>query len=400
MIYKGSFEFNILNRTMIASHLFLLALSIPLVMGWKWERDYQGVSNKQIRTYNRISFFFLSIGILGISYLELFENGNLIPFLILIVLINTLLISDPKKLLLKNLIAIGILGITFWINNGMNDFDFVYAISITLLISLTAYIGASMGIHMFVQEFEIQQNLSEQCDLLKHSLEREVNLRNAEIQMAVSSAKLNPHFIFNILNSIKLYIVKNSPSKAAEFLNKFANLIRITLRNANEKLIPLPKEIQFCKTYLELERFRLKEKFDYEIIKSSDLNPVDFRVPPLFCQVFLENAVWHGIMPKEYEDGEKGKILLSFKAELDHIIIKIEDNGMGRSRQNGLPKSSDGKKSMGLFLLRNRLDSFNEMYGTDAEFRLDDVKRHDGSLNGTRVTLKFPKIGGMVEMTA
>ena len=265
---NGKFELTMLNRTLIASHLFLIALIIPIVMGWRWEIEFEGLSNKQIRTYNRISFFFIAIGLLGIAYIELFQSGNIIPFLVLLVLINTLLISDPKKLLLKNLIAIGLLGVAFWINDQMHDFNFISNMSIAVLIALASYIGASMGIHLFVQEFDIQQNLSSQCRLLKHSLEREVNLKNAEIEMAVSSARLNPHFIFNILNSIKLYIVKNSPDKAAEFLNKFANLIRITLRNANNSLIPLQKEVISARLILNLSDLDLRKN---SITKSSSL---------------------------------------------------------------------------------------------------------------------------------
>ena len=398
-VFNGSLEWNILSRTSIVSHLFLLALLIPIIIGIRWENKYEGLSNRQIRTYNRISFFFLSIGLIGISYIELSSKGNVIPFLIIIVLVNTLLIGDPKKLFLKNVIAIGLLSLAFWINYGMNYMDIAEAFFGSVVISLVSYIGALMGIRTFVEQFESQQNLSNQYGLLKHSLEREINMRKAEVDMAVSTSKLNPHFIFNILNSIKLYIVKNNPSKAAAFLNKFANLIRITLQLGNSKLIPLQKEIDFCKTYLELERFRLREKFDYEISKSSEMNPANFKVPPLFCQVFLENCIWHGIMPKDYADGEKGKILLSFKEENDQIIIFIQDNGAGRIKKNGKVKGGDGKKSMGLFLFKNRLKSFNEMYGTDARFKIDDNYAADGSPVGTLVTLEFPKIGGLVATT-
>ena len=155
----------------------------------------------------------------------------------------------------------------------------------------------------------------------------------AETEMQVLRSQMNPHFIFNCLNSIENYIIKNERWRASEYLNKFARLIRLILINSRDELIPFNKDLEALTLYIELELLRIRKPVHLDIQIEDDLRKGDYRIPPSLIQPYVENAIIHGIS----QSGKKNSIL-RLNAFINHGFIHyiVEDNGVGRQKANGI----------------------------------------------------------------
>lgn len=213
------------------------------------------------------------------------------------------------------------------------------------------------------------------------------NLRHktGELEMQALRAQMNPHFIFNCLSSINHFILKNDSEMASEYLTKFSRLIRMVLNNSKIPLINLEDELEMLRLYIDLERLRFNNTFDYSINFYNHFDISSIFIPPLLLQPFAENAIWHGLMNKK----EQGLMEVAF--ELDNGVLNcyITDNGIGRKNAETLKsKSPEKQKSMGMQITAERLALFN----SDAEqtiFRVEDLVDASGRAAGTRVTLKI-----------
>lgn len=195
-------------------------------------------------------------------------------------------------------------------------------------------------------------------------------------------AQMNPHFIFNSLNSINRYILKNEPEIASDYLGRFAMLMRLVLDNSNHERILLKDELETMRLYVELEQLRFEHNFDYELEVDDMVDTGKLLVQPLIFQPFLENAIWHGLMHKE--EGER-KLKLAIKLVDNNMHCEITDNGVGRPIEK---RESDNKKrSYGINLVRDRL----KFLDPNASVSFEDPKDKDGQALGTRVILKFKK---------
>lgn len=218
----------------------------------------------------------------------------------------------------------------------------------------------------------------------KESIKTEINKQIAEIEMKALRAQMNPHFLFNCLNSIKLLISNNENEKARKYINKFSDLIRQVLENSREKVIRLEEELNSIEIYLQLEQMRFKN-FAYKIEIDKEI-PLDFiEIPPLLIQPFVENAIWHGLMNKQ--NGEKVLKIIVSKND-DNIIIVIEDNGIGR-KQAQLLKSGKMKKStsLGTQLSQNRVMLYNEVFEKRISIHIFDLENP----TRTRVEINIPE---------
>ncbi len=210
----------------------------------------------------------------------------------------------------------------------------------------------------------------------------------AQLETQALRSQMNPHFIFNALNSINAYVQKNEPDKAASFLSRFARLMRLVLENSRQSEVPLKDDLDALDAYLHLERARSGEKFDYRIEVAGDLDPEDVMVPPLVAQPFVENAIWHGMSGKT----EKGMIKLSVSRKGDQLLFSIEDDGVGRSSPKRMasmgeqdPHDAPAKKtSLGTAITKARLDLVRQQKGKAAGFKYVDLE------HGTRVELTLP----------
>jgi tetratricopeptide (TPR) repeat protein len=209
----------------------------------------------------------------------------------------------------------------------------------------------------------------------------------SEITQANLRQQMNPHFIFNTLNSIQYYMYQHDKLATNIYLTKFSSLMRKVLENSQHTSVPLADELDALNLYLELESLRFKDKFDYEIKIDEDIDPLMFKVPAMLIQPFVENSITHGLMPKE----GKGTIKIDLKLEKDKIICTIEDNGLGREAALERKKlRTDNHNSLGTQIVSSRLDLVSTLYGTSLKTIYTDLKDAKGFPAGTRVELHIP----------
>jgi len=215
----------------------------------------------------------------------------------------------------------------------------------------------------------------------------ELQRKTADLEMQALRAQMNPHFIFNCLNSINRFILKNETQEASDYLTKFSRLIRMVLVNSKNKLISLDDELHMLKLYLDMERLRFKNSFSYGISFVDSIDEENMFVPPMLLQPFAENAIWHGLMNKQ----EEGHLEISFAMEDDDILLcKISDNGIGREAASLIKsKSTENQKSMGLKITKERLDLVNGNDRKHTYFEVEDLFDEDGKAAGTSVILRI-----------
>ena len=197
--------------------------------------------------------------------------------------------------------------------------------------------------------------------------------------------QMNPHFIFNALNSVNSFIANNDERAANKYLSEFSQLMRSVLENSEEDFISLSKEIELLQLYTKLEHFRFKDKFDYEITVDDGIAVDDFVIPPMLLQPYVENAVWHGLRYKE----EKGMLRIQFvKKDTESVVITIEDNGIGRKKSKALKTEHQKKqKSKGMGNIKKRISILNEMYRDKVDVLVEDAfENEEGTL--VKLTLK------------
>ncbi|MFP4844275.1 tetratricopeptide repeat protein [Winogradskyella sp. PE311] len=217
------------------------------------------------------------------------------------------------------------------------------------------------------------------------TLKQEKQILTLEQDMLRS--QMNPHFIFNSLNSIKLYIINNEKENAVYYLNKFSKLIRKILIASKEKETPLQEELDTMKLYMNIENIRFDNQIDFNINVEESINTEVTKVPSLILQPFLENSLWHGLSSKS---NDKKIDLNVYKNTPEYITIEIIDNGIGRFAAR---KISDGKKlkrkSVGIEITKARLANFSKAFVNSYILEIDDLHK-DNLPTGTKITLKIP----------
>ncbi|MBR9859768.1 hypothetical protein GYB22_03285 [bacterium] len=215
---------------------------------------------------------------------------------------------------------------------------------------------------------------------------RDKQRSNLQIQLASLRSRMNPHFIFNSLNSVNEYISLNDEVKANHYLSDFSKLMRTVLDNSNHATISLSEEIQSLEIYLKLEHARFEDQFDYEIEIEEGLQVQALSIPPMLIQPYIENAIWHGLRYKE----NQGNLELSFSKHKNKLRVEIADDGIGRARSKEMktPHQKD-YQSMGIKTTEERIRLLNELNKTSVEVRIEDA--FPGSEDvGTRVILSLP----------
>jgi len=215
----------------------------------------------------------------------------------------------------------------------------------------------------------------------------EVNKKFAELELKALRSQMNPHFMFNSLNSIKNYILHAEPKLAAEYLSNFAHLIRLILQNSREKMITLQEELETLTLYIELEQIRFDNRFEFNCIVEADVSLEQVMIPPMLLQPFIENAIWHGLMHKK----EKGHLSLRFSKEEKMIACVIEDDGVGRAIAAEMKSLSANKyKSMGMGITRDRMEIMNKMDALGISAEIIDKQDAAGLPSGTIVIVRIP----------
>ena len=210
----------------------------------------------------------------------------------------------------------------------------------------------------------------------------------AETEMAALRAQMNPHFIFNCLNSIKLYTLENDSQTASEYLTIFSQLIRLVLENSRSEKVTLQKELETLRLYIELEAMRFKDKVKYQINVAPEIDQQYIDIPPLLLQPYVENAIWHGLMHKK----NGGNIRVDVSLLTEHCLqIEITDDGIGRElAAEYKSKSATRQKSFGLKMTSERIDIINQVYKINADVQISDMKDGMNNSMGTKVIIKIP----------
>lgn len=207
-----------------------------------------------------------------------------------------------------------------------------------------------------------------------------------ELEMQALRAQMSPHFIFNCLSSINKYIIKNETEAASDYLTRFSRLIRMVLINSQKQLITLEDELDMLRLYLDMERLRFNNAFDYNISFINTIEPGAIFIPPLLLQPFCENAIWHGLMHK---DGH-GKLDIALRIQHDILYCSITDNGVGRDKAAELKsKSAGNQKSLGLKITNDRLAILNQGSQEDSYYKMDDIIDEEGRIGGTKVDIRI-----------
>jgi anti-sigma regulatory factor (Ser/Thr protein kinase) len=208
-----------------------------------------------------------------------------------------------------------------------------------------------------------------------------------ETKMESLRSQMNPHFIFNSLNSIENFMMRNERRTASEYLNKFSELIRIMLDSSRTDLVPFLKSMEAIKLYVELERLRFNNKFTFQLKVDPELSNNDYTVPPLLIQAYVENAILHGLSQSEAESLE---LSISATLENEYITYTIEDNGIGREQSAKYKQHNKPfHKSLGSQLTQERIDIFNLQHNAESGVVITDLYNNNNEPCGTRVRLKI-----------
>jgi hypothetical protein len=223
----------------------------------------------------------------------------------------------------------------------------------------------------------------------RQEFERKVEM--SKIELKALRSQMNPHFIFNSLNSIQHYIFHTRSDEAIKYLNKFARLVRIILNNSEKPTVTVGEDIEALRLYLELEQMRFEGKFDYEIIIDESVDADYDIMPPLLMQPYVENAILHGLNPKPV----KGKLTISLNSRNNFLICTITDNGIGREKAAEIRRTMPfiRHKSLGMKITEDRLKILNEINNSQLSVTITDLKDEHNEATGTMVELFVPLTG-------
>lgn len=222
---------------------------------------------------------------------------------------------------------------------------------------------------------------NQRLEAMKHKIS-ELNQQNLRQQ-------INPHFIFNTLNSIQYYVFQHDKISANNYMSKFATLMRKTLENSQQTAIPIKDELDALELYLDLEKIRFKDRFEWHIEVEDEIDTLTYKIPTMLIQPYVENALSHGLMHKE----GKGYVKITLNQVNGSISCVVEDNGIGRQKAGEIKERKNGNhNSLGTKITESRLKLVNELYGNKMQVKYGDLTDPNGNPAGTRVQITVPII--------
>jgi putative methionine-R-sulfoxide reductase with GAF domain/streptogramin lyase len=234
---------------------------------------------------------------------------------------------------------------------------------------------------------KIAKAMAEQAIREKEKLLSEMDRHLAETQLIALRAQMNPHFLFNCLNSINWYIIKNKPREASRYLTRFSRLIRLILDHSKATQISLEQELEALRLYIDMEAMRFENKFEYTIEVDERIDQEEVSIPPLILQPYVENAIWHGLM----QNLKPGVLRIALFPENGNLKCLIEDNGIGRKAAEGIrAQSMVNRESQGMAITEKRISMLHLQQNPDTLVEIEDLYDEAGMPAGTRVILKLP----------
>ena len=315
---------------------------------------------------------------LWIMLMPIFTVFSLLTYIVLTKIkgkhVTFFIIGSLTYIILANISLLGpyALGENYFINRGVEPMFFTYLGAMLETAMFALIIGYTVRI-IEKRKTEIESQLALQIKEM------------SDLKMTVLQTQMDPHFLYNSLNSINNFVLQNDIEKASDYITKFSRLIREILKNSSSLSIPLEDDLGVLGLYVRLEQMRMVGGFDYVVTIDDNINLKEIKVPPLFMQPYVENAIWHGF--SNY-DGYK-KINLSIYDEDDKIRCEIMDNGIGIDQSKYGKKIMEGKrKPFGLKVSEDRIKLLYE--NQNVYVIIEDIS--DDTNTGTKVTLKFPKV--------
>lgn len=261
-------------------------------------------------------------------------------------------------------------GTDFFISKGVQPMFFVYLGALLQSIIFSIILG------LIIKRIE-QKSKNAEIKLAMKLKEME------ELKMTALQSQMNPHFLFNSLNSINNFVLKNDVEKASDYITKFSKLIRVILNSSSSPTASLSEELDILALYVKLEQMRVNGGFEYIVNVDEKLKLDTIKVPTLFLQPFIENAIWHGIMKSE---GNDKKIELSIKEDNGNVLCIIKDNGIGINKAKEIDKMSQKRRFFGTEATGNRIRILHQNKGVNIETKDISV----GTATGTQVLISFP----------
>jgi len=211
----------------------------------------------------------------------------------------------------------------------------------------------------------------------------------AELENRALQAQMNPHFIFNCLNSIQQFIFDGDELAANNYISGFARLIRATLHNSSRPFISVTDEVAYLSTYLSLEKMRFKDKMEYFVEVDPAIDQENTLLPPMLIQPYVENCMRHGLRHKA---SGKGYILITMSQEEGRLMVVVEDNGIGRKKAMEYKSREHIEyQSKGMSMTADRIRIISAVYGGDITVKVEDVMNEDGKPAGTRILISLPE---------
>lgn len=224
--------------------------------------------------------------------------------------------------------------------------------------------------------------------MIVRQLQLRSRYKNVRHQQRLLRSQMNPHFIFNALSAIQVYILEHDIEKSSRFLTDFARLMRQVLRSSTHDYISLKEETQILKYYLELQRLRFSDSFSYQLNIDESLKMESIMVPPMLTQPFIENAIEHGIRPI----GTEGQIEISFRKDNNRVVVEVEDNGIGIDASKQASEKEKGHESMAIKITRERLEMLRRDSGGRTDLSIMDKKQVNPFERGTVVRIIIPLV--------
>ena len=283
---------------------------------------------------------------------------------------------------------------TFMVEASLNGFDWFkmekhLSVTVAKAFWKTWWFIASMIVSFFGILFLMFSSRIKKVQK-EEALKRDFENQLAQVRMNLLRTQMNPHFLFNSLNSINSFILKNDRQNASGYLTKFSRLMRLILDNSRDEWVSLESELKAIELYVQLESLRFNYAFKYAIHISEKIDVGNIILPPMLIQPYIENAIWHGLMYRK----EPGGMLTMEINELDGIIqVVVRDNGVGRAAAEALKsKSALQQKSYGMKITAERMRVVNLAYQINVHVEVNDLLSNTGEPTGTEVVLFLKRI--------
>ncbi len=386
--FDGAFDNNNLAILDAINHVWLAFTIFPALASLKMNSDENEVSYQEMNKLLLASLFIVCSALLVMAFISFYGRNTLTLFGILVFIMNLIFILDFKFKVALNILAFVPMSLLIIFFDRDNLMDMLIHFTEVLGFLIPSFVISINHYNARLKQFLDEKKLESNSLLIEEVLVDNFNKKVSEIEMNAMRAQMNPHFLFNCLNSIKYVIVQNDAKTAAAYLTKFARLIRLILNNSKSRMVTLADEIDALRLYVDMEQFRFNHAFQVTFMIDPRLTIESVEIPPMILQPYIENAIQHGLRLKP--KGE-GRLKIELKKIDKGVLFLIEDNGIGREYSENLRKNRASKhKSFGTKITLDRIKLINETYRVDAKVTTLDLKDEHAQPLGTRVLVQLP----------